>query len=48
MKTRNTYSFIEYQKQYGTEEACERALFKLKWSNGYICSECDSISRIIH
>ncbi len=40
MKTKNTYSLIEFQKQYGTEEACERVLFKLKWNDGFVCSKC--------
>lgn len=26
----NTYSLVEFQSKYGTEESCEQALFQLK------------------
>lgn len=26
----NTYSLIKFQSKYGTEQACEQALFQLK------------------
>lgn len=36
----NTYSLIEFQSKYGTEESCEQALFQLKLSDGFKCPEC--------
>ena len=30
----------EYLKQYGTEEACLEAIFKVRWPRGYICEDC--------
>lgn len=33
-------NLIDFQKRYGTEEACEQALFRHKWPNGYICPKC--------
>lgn len=36
----NTYSLPEFQSKYGTEADCEKALFHLKWHNGFICSKC--------
>lgn len=36
----NTYSLIEFQSKYGTEESCEQALFHLKWPEGFKCPKC--------
>ena len=36
----NTYSLIEFQSKYGTEESCEHALFQLKWPDGFNCPKC--------
>jgi predicted RNA-binding Zn-ribbon protein involved in translation (DUF1610 family) len=36
----NTYSLPEFLNKYGTETDCEKALFHLKWHNGFICSKC--------
>ena len=33
-------SLIEFQAKYGTEEACEQALYRHKWPKGYICPKC--------
>ena len=33
-------SLLEWQKQYGTEEACIDALIQYRWPNGFICPEC--------
>jgi len=33
-------SLIEFQERYGTEEACEQALFRHKWPHGYMCPKC--------
>lgn len=36
----NTYSLIDFQNKYGTEEACEQVLFRLKWPDGFKCPKC--------
>ncbi len=36
----NTYSLPEFCQKYGTESACEQALFNLKWPKGYKCPKC--------
>lgn len=34
------YSLIQFFSDYGTEEQCREALFKWRWSEGYVCPEC--------
>lgn len=38
----NTYSRIEFQSKYGTDESCEQALYQLKWPDGFKCPKCGS------
>jgi len=33
-------SLIEFLGDYGTEEACESALFNARWPSGFVCSRC--------
>jgi len=33
-------SEIEFDKRFATERACYDYLFKIKWSDGFVCSEC--------
>jgi transposase-like protein len=33
-------TLIEYQEQFGTEEACRKYLFGAKWPNGFVCPKC--------
>lgn len=33
-------SLIEFLRDYGTEEACETALFNARWPGGYVCPRC--------
>ena len=35
-------SLLEWQKRYGTEKACAKALAKVRWPNGFQCPECGS------
>ena len=36
-------SLLEWQKRYGTERACEKVLFKIRWPDGFVCPRCNSI-----
>jgi transposase-like protein/ribosomal protein L37AE/L43A len=36
-------SLLEWQKRYGTERACEKVLFKIRWPNGFVCPRCNSV-----
>lgn len=38
------YSLVEFMNEYGTEDQCEKALFNLKWSNGFECPSCGASS----
>lgn len=33
-------SLPDFMKRYGTEEQCFNALFKWRWPDGFVCSEC--------
>jgi len=33
-------SLPKFLEQYGTEEACREALFKLRWPAGFSCPDC--------
>lgn len=35
-------SLLEWQKQFGTERACARALTKVRWPQGFQCPACGS------
>ena len=35
-------SLLEWQEQYGTEEACERTLISIRWPDGFVCAVCNS------
>ena len=34
-------TFEEFRKQYGTEEACRKELFRPRFPNGFVCPKCD-------
>lgn len=36
------YSLTDFYNDYGTEEACEKALFSWKWPEGFRCPQCHS------
>ena len=33
-------SLLAWQKKYGTEKACSKALFKVRWPDGFYCPRC--------
>jgi hypothetical protein len=34
-------SLAKFHENYGTEEKCTSALFRLKWPKGFRCPKCD-------
>lgn len=36
------YGISDLFHEYGTEEQCEAALFKLRWPKGFVCPKCGS------
>ena len=30
----------DFQKQFGTEEACRKYLYRKRWPNGFVCPKC--------
>lgn len=34
-------SVIKFQQKYGTQEKCEKALFRYRWPEGFKCPRCD-------
>ena len=34
-------SLITFLRDYGTQEACEAALFKARWPSGFVCPRCE-------
>lgn len=37
-------SYSDWQLRYGTEEACARTLFNIRWPQGFTCPECGNDS----
>lgn len=35
-------TLLEWQKKYGTEEACVETLISTRWPNGFVCPNCNS------
>ena len=31
------FNLLEFQKKFGTEEACEKYLFERRWAEGFLC-----------
>lgn len=40
MAKQRSITLIEIQKHFGSEEACQEQLFRVKWSGGYKCEKC--------
>ena len=41
-------SVLEFQKEFSTEEACQKHLFNMRWPNGYRCPRCDHNEAYFH
>lgn len=37
---------ITFQRRFGTEKACRKRLFQMRWPDGFRCPRCDSRRRI--
>ena len=35
-----TLSLLQFQKKFGTEKACQKQLFRLRWPGGFQCPRC--------
>jgi len=35
-----TLSLLQFQRRFGTEKACQRHLFRLRWPDGFRCPRC--------
>lgn len=41
-------SLVEFQRRFGSDEACMEHLFKLRWPEGYHCRRCGHGSYCLH
>lgn len=39
-------SLLQFQRKFGTEEACRKHLFRLRWPEGFRCPRCNIIRPI--
>ncbi|MCH8057764.1 MAG: transposase, partial [Proteobacteria bacterium] len=37
-------SLMAFLQDYGTQEACESALFEARWPTGFVCPRCEGQS----
>ena len=33
-------SLLQFRKRFGTERACEKAMERMRWPDGFVCSKC--------
>jgi transposase-like protein len=43
-----TLSLLEFQKRFGTEKACQKHLFRLRWPEGFRCPRCEHREAYFH
>jgi transposase-like protein len=43
-----TLSLMQFQKRFGTEKACRKQLFHLRWPEGFRCPRCDHAKAYFH
>ncbi len=41
MQFQKGLSLAEFQKQYGSEEQCRKAVFQWRWPEGFRCPDCE-------
>lgn len=41
-------SLLQFQKKFGTEKACQRHLFSLRWPDGFRCPRCNHNKAFFH
>jgi transposase-like protein len=35
-----SFSLLDFQKQFSSDESCLQAIFKARWPNGFVCPKC--------
>src|SRR5665647_3076269 len=43
-----TLSLLQFQKKFGTEKACQKQLFRLRWPEGFKCPRCGQMEAYFH
>ena len=43
-----TLSLLQFQKKFGTEKACQKQLFRLRWPEGFKCPRCGQAEAYFH
>ena len=41
-------SLMQFQKKFGTEKACQKHLFRLRWPEGFRCPRCQHGEAYVH
>ena len=41
-------SLLQFQKKFGTEKACQKQLFRMRWPEGFKCSHCGHTEAYFH
>ena len=36
-------SLMQFQKRFGTEKACQKQLFRMRWPEGFKCPHCGHV-----
>ena len=41
-------NLMQFQKKFGTEKACQKHLFRLRWPEGFRCPRCQHSEASVH
>ncbi len=41
-------SLLQFQKKFGTEKACQKQLFRMRWPEGFKCPRCGHTEAYFH
>jgi 23S rRNA A1618 N6-methylase RlmF len=41
-------SLLQFQKKFGTEKACQKQLFRMRWPEGFKCPHCGHSEAYFH